>query len=144
VVLARGVTVVGVVEPRALGFTVTLPTADPAGAALGVDALIECARECMARADSCSGRADFSDLAQCSTAAMDCADLCQTVVWAVSRSTARNTALTRVLLRACAAACRACPPACATHTGRHGQRRSCDRACARAEQACHDLLVMLT
>ena len=135
---------VAVVEPRALGFTVTSPTVDPAGATLGVDALIECARECTARADSCFGRTDFPDLAQCSGAAMDCADLCQTVVWAVSRSTAQNTALTRALLHACAAACRACPPACATHTGRHGQRRSCDRACARAEQACHDLLDMLT
>ena len=135
---------VGVVEPRTLGSTATLPTADPAGAALGVDALIDCARECTARADSCLGRADFSDLAQCSTAALDCADLCQTVIWAVSRSTARNSALTRALLHACAAACRDCPAACAAHTGRHGQRRSCDRACARAERACHDLLDMLT
>jgi len=143
-ILWKEVTVVGVVEPRTLGFTVTSTTVDPAGAALDVDALLECARECTARADSCFGTADFSDLARCSGAALDCADLCQTVVWAVSRSTAQNSALTRVLLQACAAACRACPPACATHTGRHGQRRSCDRACARAEQACHDLLVMLT
>jgi hypothetical protein len=134
--------VVVVVEPGKLGYT---PTPRSAADAVGVDALIECARECAARAESCLGGVDFPNLAACGSAALDCADLCQTVVWAVSRSNmGRTTALARSLLLACAAACRACLTACETHAGRHGHRRSGDRACRRAEQACNELLDMLT
>jgi hypothetical protein len=132
--------VVVVVEPGKLGYT---PTPRSAADAVGVDALIECARECAARAESCLGGVDFPNLAACGSAALDCADLCQTVVWAVSRSNSRTTALARSLVLACAAACRACVAACETHAGRHEHRRSCDRACGRAEQACYELLDML-
>ena len=134
-----------VVEPGRLGFAATpRSAADPVSATVGMDALVECARECTARAESCFDQVDFPDLATCGTAALDCADLCQTVVWAVSRSNSRTTTLARSLVLACAAACRACVAACETHAGRHGHRRSCDRACRRAEQACNELLDMLT
>jgi hypothetical protein len=137
--------VVVVVEPGRLGFAPTSRSAaDAVSATVGMDALVECARECTARAESCFERVDFPDLAACGSAALDCADLCQTVVWAVSRSNSRTTTLARSLVLACAAACRACVAACETHAGRHGHRRSCDRACRRAEQACNELLDMLT
>lgn len=134
-----------VVEPGRLGFAPTpRSAADEVSATVGTDALVECARECTARAESCFDRADFPDLAACGSAALDCADLCQTVVWAVSRSNSEAPALARSLVLACAAACRVCVAACETHAGRHGHRRSCDRACRRAEQACNELLDLLT
>ena len=134
-----------VVEPGRLGFAPTpRSVADEVSATVGTDALVECARECMARVESCFDRMDFPDLAACGSAALDCADLCQTVVWAVSRSNSRTTALARSLVLACAAACRVCVAACETHAGRHRHRRSCDRACRRAEQACDELLDMLS
>jgi hypothetical protein len=78
---------VSIVEPRTVGFSAPMPVAaDPDGAAAGVAALIACAR-----AESCLSQADFQDLAQCSSTALECADICQTTVWSVARCTGRDT-----------------------------------------------------
>src|SRR4051794_15538405 len=95
--------VMTIVGPRAQGvFPAPPPAADgePFGAC--VDALVDCARQCLARADSCLAQDGYQDLAGCSGAALRCADICQATAWAVTRDTGKHTALARVMLDACA------------------------------------------
>ena len=129
--------VMTIVGPRARGvFPAPVAEDDLVGA--WVDALVDCARECMARADACLAKDGFQDLADCIASALRCADICQATAWAVIRDTG-NTALARAMLEACARACRAAIDQCTGHANRHQHRRHCAQARRRAEQACHEL-----
>ncbi len=129
------------------------PTAEPNSAITGADfarvaatieACRECLRHCTARAESCLEQAEFGGLARCATAALDCADICQTIIWALSRYDQQDSGLLRNLLQACAAACRTCQGVCnSLHVDLHQHRRACDRAAERCEQACNHLLLAL-
>jgi hypothetical protein len=109
--------------------------------AVCVQALTECAGECTARADSCLDSSDFADLVDCCGAALRCADICHTTIWAVSRYTHQHASLHRALLLACITACRDAREQCTNHVNRHSRRRSCAQASRRAEQACLELLL---
>jgi hypothetical protein len=133
--------VMTIVGPRGQGvFPAQVADDEPSGA--WVDALVACARQCMARADSCLAQDRYQDLAECIAAALRCADICQATAWAVTRDTG-NTALTRAMLDACAMACRETSDQCTGHANRHQHRRACAQACRRAEQACDELRVII-
>ena len=133
-----------IVGPHTRGvFAATPTTADPDPITISVEALMDCARHCTARAESCLTQHTYPDLADCSAAALRCADICQATAWAVTRNTGNHTALNRAMLHACAQACRETTEHCTDHATRHQHRRPCAQACNRAEQACHDLLKLL-
>jgi hypothetical protein len=133
-----------IVGPHTKGVFAAAPaTADRDPITLSVEALMDCARQCTARADSCLTQHSYPDVADCSAAALRCADICQATAWAVTRNTGNHTALNRAMLHACAKACRDTTDHCTNHVTRHQHHRTYDQACHLAEQACHDLLLLL-
>jgi hypothetical protein len=130
-----------IVGPRTRGVFAVPPSpvgVDPIGGC--VEALMDCARQCTAGADSCLAQDSYPALADCSAAALECADICRATAWAVTRHTGNPSGLNRALLRACVTACRKATLSCTGHDTHH---RSYTQACRLAEEACQDLLPLL-
>ena len=108
-----------------------------------IDALDDCARACIADADSDLNEQNLSELVKCIRLCLDCADVCAATVRVTSRQTEYDAGVTRPLLEACAAACKSCGDECERHARMHEHCRVCAEACRRCEQACRELLAAM-
>jgi hypothetical protein len=109
-----------------------------------IDALDDCARACIADADSDLNEQNLSELVKCIRLCLDCADVCAATVRVTSRQTEYDAGVTRPLLEACAAACKSCGDECERHARMHEHCRVCAEACRRCEQACRELLAAMS
>jgi hypothetical protein len=109
-----------------------------------IDALDDCARACIADADSDLNEQNLSELVKCIRLCLDCADVCTATVRVTSRQTEYDAGVTRPLLEACAAACKSCGDECERHARMHEHCRVCAEACRRCEQACRELLAAMS
>lgn len=119
--------------------TVSKPTANDEIAGC-IQACVECAQACVACADACLAEPAGADLVRCITTDLNCADLCDTTGRVLTRQTAADQTLIIAVLQACAAACAGCGAECESHSDAHVHCRLCAGACRRCEQACRDLL----
>ncbi len=101
---------------------------------------LACAQACTACADACLSEDRVAELRKCIRTDMDCADICQTTAWVLSRHTGYDANITRAQLEACVIACMACAEECEQHAGMHEHCLVCAEACRRCAQACRDLL----
>ena len=109
-----------------------------------IDALDDCARACIADADSDLNEQNLSELVKCIRLCLDCADVCDATVRVTSRQTEYDAGVTRPLLEACAATCKSCGDECERHAQMHEHCRVCAEACRRCEQACRELLAAMS
>ena len=109
-----------------------------------IDALDDCARACIADADSDLNEQNLSELVKCIRLCLDCADVCTATVRVTSRQTEYDAGVTRPLLEACAATCKSCGDECERHAQMHDHCRVCAVACRRCEQACRELLAAMS
>ncbi|OLB80734.1 MAG: four-helix bundle copper-binding protein [Actinobacteria bacterium 13_2_20CM_2_71_6] len=114
------------------------------------DALVLCVQECLnctqastACADACLADLGRVDLARCTSAALDCADLTGVTVRMVTRQTGYDAELLRAVLQACIEACRACYDECRKHALEHEHCRVCGEACQRCAKACREFLTTI-
>lgn len=105
-----------------------------------IEACLDCAQSCTARADACVGEADPPPLVRCIRTCLDCADLCAATGRVLSRRTDIDPALARAVLQASARACQTCGEECCRHADHHEHCRVCAEACRRCEAACAALL----
>jgi hypothetical protein len=109
-----------------------------------IDALDDCARACIADADSDLNEQNLSELVKCIRLCLDCADLCAATVRVTSRQTEYDATLTKSLLETCTATCKSCSDECERHAQMHDHCRVCAVACRRCEQACRELLAAMS
>ena len=108
-----------------------------------IDALDDCARACIADADSDLNEQNLSELVKCIRLCLDCADVCAATVRVTSRQTEYDATLTKSLLETCTATCKSCGDECERHAQMHDHCRVCAVACRRCEQACRELLAAM-
>ena len=108
-----------------------------------IDALDDCARACIADADSDLNEQNLSELVKCIRLCLDCADVCAATVRVTSRQTEYYATLTKSLLETCTATCKSCGDECERHAQMHDHCRVCAVACRRCEQACRELLAAM-
>ena len=108
-----------------------------------IDALDDCARACIADADSDLNEQNLSELVKCIRLCLDCADVCAATVRVTSRQTEYDATLTKSLLETCTATCKSCGDECERHAQMHDHCRVCAVACRRCEQACQELLAAM-
>jgi Domain of Unknown Function (DUF326) len=108
-----------------------------------IDALDDCARACIADADSDLNEQNLSELVRCIRLCLDCADVCAATVRVTSRRTEYDANLTKSLLETCAATCKSCGDECERHAQMHEHCRVCAVACRRCERACRELLAAM-
>ena len=108
-----------------------------------IDALDDCARACIADADSDLNEQNLSELVKCIRLCLDCADICAATVRVTSRQTEYDATLTKSLLETCTATCKSCGDECEGHAQMHDHCRVCAVACRRCEQACRELLAAM-
>ena len=109
-----------------------------------IDALDDCARACIADADSDLNEQNLSELVKCIRLCLDCADVCAATVRVTSRQTEYDATLTKSLLETCTATCKSCGDECERHAQMHDHCRVCAVACRRCEQACRELLAAMS
>ena len=112
--------------------------------AAAIDAISDCAQACIADTDADLGEQDVTEMARCIRLCLDCIDVCTATAGVLSRQTAYDPVVTRPLLEACIAICRSCGDECERHARHHAHCRICAEACRRCEQACRDLLHILS
>jgi hypothetical protein len=103
-----------------------------------IDALDDCARACIADADS-----DLNELVKCIRLCLDCADVCAATIRVTSGQTEYDATRTKSLLETCTATCKSCGDECERHAQMHDHCRVCAVACRRCEQACRELLAAM-
>ena len=108
-----------------------------------IDALDDCARACIADADSDLNEQNLSELVKCIRLCLDCADVCAATVRVTSRQSEYDATLTKSLLETCTATCKSCGDECERHAQMHDHCRVCAVACRRCEQACRELLAAM-
>jgi Domain of Unknown Function (DUF326) len=108
-----------------------------------IDALDDCARACIADADSDLNEQNLSELVKCIRLCLDCADLCAATIRVTSRQTEYDATRTKSLLETCTATCKSCGDECERHAQMHDHCRVCAVACRRCEQACRELLAAM-
>ncbi|MFI7446121.1 four-helix bundle copper-binding protein [Nonomuraea sp. NPDC049714] len=109
-----------------------------------VGALIDCAQACTACADACLSEGDVDDLRKCIRTNLDCADICDTTARVLSRHTGYDANISRAQLQACVQACASCAEECGRHARAHEHCRVCADQCRACEQACRDLLAVMS
>ncbi|MGN9780939.1 four-helix bundle copper-binding protein [Nonomuraea sp. ZG12] len=109
-----------------------------------VGALIDCAQACTACADACLSEGDVDDLRKCIRTNLDCADICDTTARVLSRHTGYDANISRAQLQACVQACVSCAEECGRHSRTHEHCRVCADQCRACEQACRDLLAVMS
>lgn len=109
-----------------------------------VGALIDCAQTCTACADACLSEGDVDDLRKCIRTNLDCADICDTTARVLSRHTGYDANISRAQLQACVQACASCAEECGRHARMHEHCRVCADQCRACEQACRDLLAVMS
>jgi hypothetical protein len=109
-----------------------------------VGALIDCAQACTACADACLSEGDVDDLRKCIRTNLDCADICDTTARVLSRHTGYDANISRAQLQACVQACASCAEECGRHARTHEHCRVCADQCRACEQACRDLLAVMS
>jgi hypothetical protein len=109
-----------------------------------VGALIDCAQACTACADACLSEADVENLRKCIRTNLDCADICDTTARVLSRHTGYDANISRAQLQACVQACVSCAEECGRHASMHEHCRVCADQCRACEQACRDLLAVMS
>lgn len=77
---------------------------------------------------------------RCIRTDLDCADVCATTGYLLSRQTEADSTLVRAQVEACETACRICAEECEQHADMHDHCRICAEACRTCEQSCRKLL----
>jgi len=108
-----------------------------------IDALDDCARACIADADSDLNEQNLSGLVKCIRLCLDCADIGAATVRVTSRQTEYDATLTKSLLETCTATCKSCGDECERHAQMHEHCRVCAAPCRRCQQACQELLAAM-
>ena len=109
-----------------------------------IDALSDCIQACDADTAADLSEQSVAEMIRCIRLCLDCADVCTATAGVLSRQTAYDPIVTRPLLEACIAICRSCGDECERHARHHAHCRICSEACRRCEQACRDLLHILS
>lgn len=109
-----------------------------------IDACFECAQVCNACADACLAEPDVQMVIHCIRLNNDCADICTTTGRALLRLTEPDTGVLRAQVQACLSACQACGAECEKHKGHHEHCGVCAENCHRCEQACQQMLSVLS
>ena len=118
--------------------------ADAGVLAATIDALSDCAQACAADADADLAEPNLVEMVRCIRLCLDCVDVCTATAGVVSRQTAWDGSIARQLLEACVATCKSCGDECERHAPHYAHCRVCGQACRRCEQACRELLAVMT
>ncbi|MEV0267906.1 MAG: four-helix bundle copper-binding protein [Hamadaea sp.] len=109
-----------------------------------IDTLTACSEACTACADACLSEPMVAELAKCIRTNLDCADICATTARVLSRHTGYDANISRTLLEACAMACQSCAAECELHADMHEHCRICAQVCRDCENACRQLLSVMS
>ena len=108
-----------------------------------IDVLDDCARACIADADSDLNEQNLSELVKCIRLCLDCADICAATVRVTSCQTEYDATLTKSLLETCTATCKSAATNASGMLQMHEHCRVCAVACRRCQQACQELLAAI-
>lgn len=117
--------------------------ADTDALAAAITACLACAQACTACSAACLRERELDRLRTCIALDLDCADLCATTAWVLSRNGAHDARLAAGLLEACQQACESCAAECARHADMHEHCRICAEACRACAGACRSVLAAL-
>jgi len=109
-----------------------------------IEACYDCAQSCTSCADACLADQSVQELVRCIRLNLDCAEVCNSTGNILSRLTEPDVVLIGKQLQACVEACRVCAEECERHAGMHAHCRLCAEACRRCEQACQQMLQVMT
>ncbi len=117
---------------------------DPGVLVAAIDALNDCVQACTADTDADLSESNVAELARCIRLCLQCTDICAATAGVVSRPAEYDADVTKPLVSACIAICKSCGDECERHAHMHAHCRVCAESCRRCEQACRELLTVLS
>jgi Domain of Unknown Function (DUF326) len=105
-----------------------------------IDSCFDCAQSCTACADACLAEETVGHLRHCISLNLNCADVCATTGFVLSRQLRSDDPAVPALIEACVRACASCAEECERHAEMHEHCRLCAEVCRECEERCRELL----
>jgi Domain of Unknown Function (DUF326) len=109
-----------------------------------IEACVECGQSCTACADANLAEEDVAGLRRCIRLCLDCADVCDATGRVLSRQTEYDAPATKPQLESCRQACATCGEECERHAEHHAHCTICAAQCRRCQDACDQLLALVS
>jgi hypothetical protein len=109
-----------------------------------IEACVECAQTCTACADASLAEEDVVELRRCIRLCLDCADICDATGRILTRQTDYDATTAKAQLQSCRQACVTCGEECERHAEYHAHCTICAAECRRCQDACNQLLALMS